>query len=182
MSYFFKKRKLSKATDDIPVFSLNDYKGYAKVTSVYDGDTFKACITLDGKIRKFIFRTLGYDSPEMKPPLNTPSRDEHIKQARFSRRKFMNFMGFEEYYPYKLWNPFICNCGVNGWVWIECGKNDKYGRTLVTVYRNRWNTKSVNQRMIESGCVNVYDGGTKNKFDFKTTQALPCTEKMVSSI
>ena len=58
MSYFIKKRKLSKATDDIPVFSLNGYKGYAKVTSVYDGDTFKACITLDGKLRKFIFRTL----------------------------------------------------------------------------------------------------------------------------
>ena len=40
----------------------------------------------------------GYDSPEMKPPLNTPSREEHIKQARSSRRQFMDFMNFEEYY------------------------------------------------------------------------------------
>ena len=59
------KRRLSKVDDSIPVFSLNNYRGYAKITSVYDGDTFKACTILHGQVKKFIFRTLGYDAPEM---------------------------------------------------------------------------------------------------------------------
>ena len=37
--YCFTKRKLSKTDVSIPVFSLNKYKGYAKVTDVYDGGT-----------------------------------------------------------------------------------------------------------------------------------------------
>ena len=56
----------------------------------------------------------------------------------------------------------MCRNKVNGLVWIECGKNDKYGRPLVTVYRRKSDTQSVNQKMIESGIVNVYDGKKKN--------------------
>jgi hypothetical protein len=46
------KRRLSKVDDSIPVFSLNNYRGYARITSVYDGDTFKACIILNGQGQK----------------------------------------------------------------------------------------------------------------------------------
>ena len=38
--YCFTKRKLSKTDVSIPVFSLDKYEGYAKVTDVYDGDSF----------------------------------------------------------------------------------------------------------------------------------------------
>ena len=66
--YCCNKRKLSITDETISVFSLNNYEGYAKVTDVYDGDTFKACIVLHNRILKFNFRTIGYDSPEIKPP------------------------------------------------------------------------------------------------------------------
>ena len=58
MVYCITKRILSQIDDSVPVFSLNNYKGYARITSVYDGDTFKACIILHGKVLKFTFRTL----------------------------------------------------------------------------------------------------------------------------
>ena len=44
MFYCMTKRILSKVDDTMPVFSLKNYKGYAKITSVYDGDTFTAII------------------------------------------------------------------------------------------------------------------------------------------
>jgi endonuclease YncB( thermonuclease family) len=53
---------------------------------------------------------------------------------------------------------------VNGWVLIQCYKNDKYGRPLVSVYRHRGDKLSVNQIMIASGIVNAYDGKTKAVF------------------
>jgi endonuclease YncB( thermonuclease family) len=153
------RRILSKATDAIPVFSLENYKGYAKVTDVYDGDTFKACILLHGRVKKFIFRTLGYDAPEMKPPLAMCDRKDHIVKAVEARKLFMHLLGFDEDGNYPPWNPFMCRWKINGWVWIECGKNDKYGRTLVRVYKNR---KCVNEQMLESGYVKAYDGGTRS--------------------
>jgi len=60
---------------------------------------------------------------------------------------------------------FKCKFKVNGWVWVSCKKNDKYGRTLVFVYKNRRDMVSINKKMIDSGFVNVYDGGTKKEFD-----------------
>ena len=89
------KRRLSKVDDSIPVFSLNNYRGYARITSVYDGDTFKACIILDGRVRKFIFRTLGYDAPEMKPRLIIDNRDQYIQDAILAREMFKEELGFD---------------------------------------------------------------------------------------
>ena len=164
MNYCFGKRTLSRVDDSIPVFSLNNYKGYAKITSVYDGDTFNACIIKHGRVLKFRFRTLGYDSAEMKPSLDIEGRNEHIYLARLTREMFKEECGFDDRVVPRMWNPFICRTKVNGWVWIHCYKNDKYGRPLVTVYRRKGDTLSVNQKMIASGIVNVYNGKTKASF------------------
>tara|TARA_R110002153_G_scaffold26834_2_gene83588 strand:+ start:3139 stop:3669 length:531 start_codon:yes stop_codon:yes gene_type:complete len=161
----FNKRILSAVDDSLPVFDLRNYRGCAKITSVYDGDTFNAAVILYGRVLKFKFRTLGYDSPEMKPSLGMFNRDDHIHYARLARDLFKQECGFDDRAPYVIWNPFMCRNKVNGWVWLECDKMDKYGRPLVTVYRNRGDTVSVNQKMIESGIVNVYDGKKKSGFD-----------------
>ena len=165
MNWCFSKRSLSAVDDSTPVFSLDNYNGYAKITSVYDGDTFNAVIMKHGRVLKFRFRTLGYDSAEMKPSLAMEDRNEHIYLAKLARDMFKQECGFDDRAPYVIWNPFMCRNKVNGWVWLECDKMDKYGRPLVTVYRNRGDTVSVNQKMIESGIVNVYDGKKKSGFD-----------------
>ena len=86
-----------------------------------------------------------------------------------ARELFKNEVGFLHSKSHQWWNPLICKTKVKGWVWIECRKNDKYGRTLVTVYRKRNDTKSVNDKMIESGLVNIYDGGKKKEFIYEDT-------------
>ena len=161
MSACFAKRALSGADDSIPVFSLKGYEGYAKITSVYDGDTFNAVIKLHGRVIKFKFRTLGYDAPEVVPRLNVYNRSDHIYNAKLARDMLKHECDFDDRVYYKRWNPFICNNKVNGMIWVVCDKNDKYGRTLVTVYKSKWAKKSVNDIMLESGIVNPYDGGKK---------------------
>jgi len=163
----FSKRVLSGIDDSFPVFSLNRYEGYAKITSVYDGDTFRAAIIKHGRVLKFTFRTLGYDSPEMKPLMSTSRRNDHIYVAKLARDVFKQECGFDDRAPFERWNPFLCKNKVNGLVWIKCDKNDKYGRTLVTVYRYKGDTVSVNEKMLSSGLVNAYDGRTKPKFHIR---------------
>jgi endonuclease YncB( thermonuclease family) len=158
MNWCLSKRSLSTVDDSTPVFSLDNYNGYAKITSVYDGDTFNAVIMKHGRVLKFRFRTLGYDSAEMKPSL------EYIYLAKLARDMFKQECGFDDRMVPQLWNPFMCRNKVNGWVWIQCYKNDKYGRPLVTVYRHKGDKISVNQKMIASGIVNVYNGKTKAVF------------------
>ncbi len=163
--YCCDKRKLSITDETIPVFNLDNYQGYAKVTDVYDGDTFKACIILHNRVLKFNFRTIGYDAPEIKPPKDIPNRDKHIAMAKRAKYSFESFLGYDSRSKRVPWNPFKCNFKVNGWVWISCKKNDKYGRTLVFVYKNKRDMVSINKKMINTGYVNAYDGGTKKEFD-----------------
>ena len=166
MNYCTTKRTLSKVDDTVPVFSLEGYKGYARITNVYDGDTFKAVLILHNRVLKFVFRTDGYDAPELKPRLNMIHRKEHIQAAVKARETFKELVGFSNTIPHMVWNPFLCRTKVNGWVYLECGKNEKYGRTLVTVFKHKGDKESVNTQMINTGLVNEYKGGTKTSFNF----------------
>lgn len=169
MYAFFKrlwyKSIFRKASDTIPNFSLDGYRGWAKIVNVYDGDTFRACVYIHDRILKFTFRPLGYDAPEMKPRLDTPNRDIHKKNAVIARDLFKEYIGYEDEYTYKGC-CFVPMSKPNGLVYIECFKNDKYGRTLVNVYRYKGG-KSINDMMIDSGLVLRYDGKTKAEFEYK---------------
>jgi endonuclease YncB( thermonuclease family) len=128
------------------MFTFEGIKCYAKIVNVYDGDTFKACIYHKDEIIKINCRTMGYDSAEMKPRLNINNRDEHIVKAKNARKHFIELTTTS-----------------NELIYLECGKFDKYGRVLVTVYKNRYyKTKSINDRMIEDGHGVSYNGGAKN--------------------
>lgn len=162
------KHAYRNASDAIPNFSLDGYKGWAKIVNVYDGDTFRACVYVHDRVLKFTFRPLGYDAPEMKPRLDTPNREEHKKNAVIARDYFKDLVSYDGEETTKPGCCFVCTTKGNGLVYLECYKNDKYGRTLVNVFKHP-GTKSINQLMIDSGLVQEYDGKTKSEFNFKTT-------------
>lgn len=142
------KRILSGVDDSIPLFSLNGYEGYARITSVWDGGTFNACIILHNRVLKFTFEALGYDTPPM-----TQRGPGHVPQAQLARLVFMELLGFNNTAPHQWWNPFICRNTINGWIWIKCHKNSTSGKTLVTIYKNKNDNKSINDKMIETNLV-----------------------------
>ncbi len=150
---YMKDTQLKKATNELPLFSFEGCVCKAKIVSVYDGDTFKCAIYHKKEIIKINCRTLGYDSHEMKPRLNIPNREEHIKKAKEAREKFIELTTTK-----------------NGLIYIDCKKYDKYGRVLVEVYTNKHSyihsqnksiKNSVNNIMIRDGYGVPYQGGKK---------------------
>lgn len=152
---------LRNANDNIKNFNLENYKGWIKVVNVYDGDTFRACLSLHGKILKFTFRPIGYDAPEMKPRLDTPQREIHKKQAIEAKEYFQKLIGFDQE------QSTCCSLySYSSMIYVHCYKNDKYGRVLVEMFKNEYDKLSINKMMLDSGLVQPYDGGTKKVFEF----------------
>ena len=144
-NYKIKRHLRLYASKNDPIYSLDGIKCWAKIVDCYDGDTCTIVIFLENKRIKYKARMKGYDSPEMKPLLNEPDRDEIKKNAIKAKNRFIELVG-----------------GINSIVWVECGKFDKYGRLLLVVYpKNSTKCITVNEIMIQEGFGYSYDGGTK---------------------
>ena len=142
----FKKNKIDEFTNDnIKLFSYNGFSSVVKIVDVYDGDTFTGVFQYRNEIIKYKFRCFGYDSPEMKPLLKTPNRDNVIENAKIARQKFIE----------------LSNCNKK-FVFVEFGEFDKYGRILAKVY-TKDKKLYVNGEMIKGGFGYEYFGGTKKK-------------------
>jgi endonuclease YncB( thermonuclease family) len=115
-------------------------------SNIYDGDTLSVTFVYNGKIVKYRCRTLGYDSPEMRPPLTRPDRDIEKAKATASKNRFIELLTKN---PEKT-------------ISITCHEFDKYGRLLVEIW-NLVDKESINSIMVSEGYGNIYDGGTKEK-------------------
>jgi micrococcal nuclease len=128
--------------DSLPLFTLDKCVFDAKIVRVYDGDTCFAVFKLHNNYVKFKIRMEGYDSPEIKPELNSKNREKEKKEAQKSKEELEKHV-------------------LNKIVILHCGKWDKYGRLLGIIYADNIN---INQYMINNGFGYVYDGGTKKEF------------------
>ena len=140
---------LSNVDDSMPVFSLNNYKGYAKITSIHDGDGFNAVIIVDGKRKKFRFKLCGYELREFSPVLSLNARKHAIMCNKLARERLKKECGFNDRLPRRRWNPFVNDA----MVWLECHESDYTGKTLVTVYRRKGDDTSIHDKMRNSGFV-----------------------------
>lgn len=153
--------QLKYQDNNVPLFSLEGNTYDAKVVDVYDGDTCTVVIKLYGKFRKFKVRCKGYDTPEMKPPLNSDNRDEIIKNAYKAKNYFIsrvtNFKIIDniKYSKEEYKEIFEENSKI---IKLECFGWDKYGRLLANIYESN---KNINQEMIDLEYGYEYDGGTK---------------------
>ncbi len=158
---YYDNNKLKKLNNDIPFFSLEGRHFESKIVDIYDGDTCSIVINLDGKYLKFKFRCLGYDSPEIKPPLSSNNRPYLIDLAIKSRNYFisrvtncdvdlLNHYSKKEVKELIISNTKIVSIKTYGW--------DKYGRLLGEIFIDGIN---INNEMVEKKYAYKYDGGTK---------------------
>ena len=128
---------------DVKLFTFANSVFNAIPCDVYDGDTFSSIFYWNGQVIKWRCRCLGYDSPEMKPSLKNPNREQEKELAKKAKEYSINELNKTKY------------------IQIKCGKFDKYGRLLVTIYNTNDSSKSLNEKMIEEGHGKPYNGGTK---------------------
>ena len=129
-------------------FSYAGQRLLAKVVDVYDGDTIRVVFRSGGgQLVQLRARMAGYDSPEMKPPLASATRDREIAAACAARDALRRAVA-------------------GSLVEVVCGPFDKYGRLLVTVYAPaaHGNLYDVNAWMVGAGHGVPYDGGRKTAF------------------
>jgi endonuclease YncB( thermonuclease family) len=129
----------NNASIDTPYFSFENQTKRAKVVKVYDGDTVKIVFPIRKKLFKFSCRLIGIDTPEMKSHDHNEKSYAHFVQKQLSK---------------KILNKIVT---------VKCGKFDKYGRLLITIYHNN-SIISVNKWLIEKKYALPYDGGTKNSW------------------
>ena len=129
--------------EKVMLFSLDKKIVTAKIVRVYDGDTCFAVFKMGNDFVKFKLRMEGYDSPEMKPPLEQANREKEKKDAQKAKEELERLV-------------------LNKVVFLHCGKWDKYGRLLGKIIVNNID---VAQHMIKHGYGYVYDGGTKKQYE-----------------
>jgi endonuclease YncB( thermonuclease family) len=157
--------ELLAATRETPEFSLCGQSIWGKVVELYDADTCKIVIPLNGTLYKFIVRLAGIDTPEMRPRKEKPNRDAEIAWAKRARAELLQMIC--------PGNTVVADVGISkdrilqelernrNLVLVRCKEFDKYGRLLGELYADEEGTLSFNQRLIDKGVAVSYDGGTK---------------------
>lgn len=129
---------LSSATNKTPLFEFVNCVKIAKVVDVYDGDTLKACFSIDDDpqhIFRFPVRMYGYNSEEIRQKKDEVLREEKKKKALEQKKALENLT-------------------LNKIVYLECMGYEKYGRILGKIYLDRDKKQCVNTIMVqEYGCV-----------------------------
>ena len=141
-TYFLKQRLARTTLDSVPKFSFDGQVKYCKVVKVYDGDTITVNMIVNNKLAQFNVRLLGYDTPEIRT-----SNKEEKDRATVCR-------------------DFLADILLDRIVTIHCAKFDAFGRLLATVFIDRHDKVSVNDRMLKEGYGLAYTGGKKPEHDF----------------
>jgi len=133
---------LKYKTNDLKLYKLNG-SFRAKVVDVYDGDTITIILFNKCGFEKHKLRMYGYDSPEIKPKLNIPNREDEIAKAKEAKK-------------------YLSDIVLNNIVEFESMGFDKYGRLLGKIYKIDFCSKvELNQLMIDNGHGYPYYGGKK---------------------
>ena len=131
-------------------FSWKGYQFLARISDVYDGDTFTATWLWKGHVIKQRCRCIGYNSPEIRPKLDTIDRETVIESAHVAKNRL---------------NELLCQ---NNLILVECFENDNFGRMLTVMYNVTNGEKSLNQIMLDENHGTVYVG---SKSDPKLSDA-----------
>jgi endonuclease YncB( thermonuclease family) len=127
-------------------FSFSGRKMQAKIVSVYDGDTCTAVFRCFPDPKKspliqYRIRMVGVDTPELKPLLSTPNRENIVAKAKEAKKAVED----------KILNKIVI---------LDCQGFDKYGRILATITVEGLN---LNEWLIAQNYAVIYDGGTKEE-------------------
>lgn len=137
----------------------------AKLTDIYDGDTFTIITNLcDGeKLYKYSIRLYGIDTPELKPRYCTADRELHIRAAKHVRDLL------KDSYP------------VGTMFYVDFEKEEKYGRVMGTIWTAHqgmfgiggWKKgKNICQWLIDNKYALSYGGATKGEFTKSFLEAI----------
>jgi endonuclease YncB( thermonuclease family) len=155
---------LEDVTKDVQEFTLMGKVLQGKVVEMYDADTCKIVMCIHNLFYKFTCRLSGIDTPEIKPLLSKPNRENEIEWAKKARANLLSMICCDAKYNNNInitKEEIIHILQANrNLVSVKCLEADKYGRILVELYGSD-KEKSFNNLLVERGLAVQYDGGKK---------------------
>jgi endonuclease YncB( thermonuclease family) len=162
----FQKKDKSKSKElyqanlkTTPSHSLEGQILQGVVLDCYDGDTCTIAMSAyNNQIELFKCRLIGIDTPEMK------TTNEKEKLLAIQARNFLISKVSTIPYTEELFNRSQVqkHLSVNKLeITVHCGKPDKYGRLLVSLYSSN-SLSSINTQLICAGLAKEYNGKTKD--------------------
>ena len=137
-----KRRQLMNATyKETPKYTIKNYKTWAKVIRIYDGDSCYVALFIEDKMVKIPCRLQGIDTAEIRS--DNPREVMHAKRAK----------------------EFLTNIVSDKLMWVHIHKTEKFGRYLTTLYNNKTESINVSQLILGAGLGYEYNGGKKVEFD-----------------
>ena len=127
---------LAKQTERVSLFTLDGQTSWAKCVGYYDGDSIHIVMLFNGHFTRFRCRLKGIDTAELRS--KDAAEKTHAKKAR----------------------DYLKDRIVGQIVLVRCGRWDKYGRLLVTVFLpNNADTTTTNTEACDvdlaSLCTNI---------------------------
>ena len=121
---------------NMPLFSFDGIKTYARCVKNYDADTVTLVLKQNSEFIKINCRIVGIDSPEMR------SKNAELKAHAYAGKQFLSELI------------------LNKIVFVEITNFDKYGRALINLYT--CDTKeNIKDMLIEKKFAIAYNGDTK---------------------
>lgn len=143
-------------------FSLKGIECFARVVHIHDGDTITAIIPLLNDFYKFSIRLAGIDTCEMKSPneknqtLALKARDRLIhliKTTNKTTKEEDEDEKQQDIKPYLFQHIEL--------VFLSCQDFDKYGRVLAHVKKNKDDSQTFSEILIQEKLAYPYDGKKK---------------------
>jgi len=137
-----------------PELSINGLKCYGRLIDVYDGDTVKVILPTFNSYYKFTIRLNGIDTCEIKSK-DKILQDNGIKARDRVLELLTNNKKDTKKDIKKLLESEVFL------VWVECFNNDKYGRILANIYKDKNEKKSISEILLEEKLAYSYEGKKK---------------------
>ena len=137
-------------------FDLSGHKSWARVLSIYDGDTITVTMEYFDNMYLFNIRLLGIDTMEIKSPNNeTAIKARNRLVELVSGVKLDNNQKYTKFDIQKLLDERVYT------IWIRCEGFDKYGRILGEAFLDDTETISLSQTLLKEKLAVPYNGGAK---------------------
>lgn len=152
----------------IEKFSFAGQSFYTRIVDLYDGDSYRIVVHVNGSLSYVMTRLLGIDTAEISSKnavekgRAVAARDYALSWALKDPAAFATKKQIKEALAK---TPAI--------VFVKCLEQDKFGRILVEVFRTRDDAEpSLNQQLIDAGHAIQY-GGERKVHDWTVPQVIP---------
>lgn len=143
-----------------PNWTLTGKEMWARVVDVYDADTLTLILPLEFGYYKFSCRVYGIDTAEIKSKL-----DDNKITANKAKNRILELCGVKNIQLDKLYSRKETQAMLNSQVYlvyVKCREWDKYGRLLIDVYNDIYNSRvNLADILIGEKLAYAYFGGTK---------------------